>query len=172
MKEESPQYLCIDFIEERFDVIRYKDFYITKSDAFDGADIDLVGIHVLSRRSQECTDLWKKSCLDFIYKLQTEYPSVNIILIKNFLCEQFGSNMGKQNYLSHLEIREMNRILEEYYQFFAENCHNVTVIEAAESELYFTDESYEYGKLPSHLNDLVNREIATKIEEKIKGEIS
>ncbi|MDR7813503.1 glycosyltransferase [Lacrimispora sp.] len=172
MKEESPQYLCMDFIEERFDVIQYKDFYITKSDAFNGADIHLEGMQVLSRRSKECMDLWKKSCLNFIYKLQIEYPSTRIILIKNFLCEQYGSNMGREDYPNYLEIKEMNRILEEYYQFFAEKCPGVAIIETAESELYFTDENYEYGKLPSHLNDLVNREIATKIEAKIIGGIS
>ncbi|MFV0238801.1 MAG: glycosyltransferase [Lacrimispora sphenoides] len=142
MKEEVPQYLCMDFIEERFDVIRYKNFYITKSDAFDGADIHLDGMYVLSRGSKECTDLWKKSCIDFIYKLQTEYPSMKIILVKNFLCEQFGSNMGIKNYTNYLEIREMNRILEEYYQFFVENCPGVVIIEPVESELYYTDENY------------------------------
>ncbi|SET94870.1 Glycosyltransferase involved in cell wall bisynthesis [Lacrimispora sphenoides] len=172
MKEESPQYLCMDFIEERFDVIQYKDSYITKSDAFDGADFHLTGMHILSRRSKECMDLWKKSCIDFIYKLQTEYPTTKIILIKTFLCEQYGSNMVREDYPNHLDIREMNRILEAYYQFFANKCPSVTVIEVAGSELYFTDENYEYGKLPSHLNDLTNREIAAKIEAKIIGGIS
>jgi len=171
MKEKPPQYLCMDFIEERFDVIRYKDSYITKSDAFDGVNILLDGMRVLSRKNKECTDLWKESCLNFIYKLKTEYPFTKIILIKNFLCEQYGSNEGKEYYSNYLEIREMNQILEEYYQFFTENYSDVALIESAESELYFTDESYEYGKLPSHVNDLVNREIAAKIEAKIIGGI-
>lgn len=172
MKEKSPQYLCIDFIEERFDVIQYRDSYITKSDAFDGTNICLDGMQVLSRKSKECMDLWKKSCLDFIYKLKQECPSTKIILIKNFLCEQYGSKESKKYYSNFLEIREMNRILEEYYQFFAEKYSDVSIIVSTESELYFTDENYEYGRLPSHLNDLANREIAGKIEAKIQGGIS
>lgn len=172
MRVESPQYICIDFIEERFDVIRYKDAYITKSDAIDEANIHLEGMQVLARKSQECMDLWQQSCLAFINKLQTEYPFTKIILIRNFLCEQFGSNINRGYYSNHLEIREMNRMLEKYYRFFENKCPGAVTIEAAESKLYFTDENYEYGKLPSHLNDLANREIAGKIETKIKGGFS
>lgn len=168
LKEESPQYLCMDFIEERFDVIQYKDLYITKSDAIDGADIYLDEMHILSRRSKECMDLWKESCLNFIHRLRTEYSSMKIILIRNFLCEQFGSSKRRENYTNYLEVREINKILEEYYQFFVKNCPDVIIIEATENELYFTDENYEYGRLPSHLNDLANRAIAEKIEIKMK----
>ncbi|MFT4008393.1 MAG: glycosyltransferase [Lacrimispora sp.] len=172
LKESVPRYLCMDFIEERFDVIRCGDSCITRSDAFDEAEVPLEGTQVLSRRSKECMDLWKTSCLDFISKVQAEYPSTRIVLVKNFLCEQFGSDAGRENYPNYLEIREMNRILEGYYQFFAESCPSASVIEVAESEQYFTDKDYEYGKLPSHLNDLVNREIAVKIEAEIRGGIS
>lgn len=37
-------------------------------------------------------------------------------------------------------------------------------MEASECENYYTDRLYEYGAVPSHLNELVNREIAEKIE--------
>lgn len=172
LKEEAPQYLCMDFIEERFDMIRYGDAYFTRSDAFDGAGVPLDGMQILPRRSKECMDLWKTSCLDFIYKFQAEYPFTKLILVKNFLCEQSGSNIGRENYSNYLEIREMNQILEEYYQFFAKNCPGASVIEVVGSELYFTDKDYEYGELPSHLNDLINREIAAKIEAEIIDGIS
>ena len=39
------------------------------------------------------------------------------------------------------------------------------MITPAGDELYFTDEKYEYGAVPSHLNELENQRIAEKIEE-------
>jgi len=62
------------------------------------------------------------------------------------------------------KIRRINRILKQYYLFFQQHCNKVRVVEASECENYYTDRLYEYGAVPSHLNELVNREIAEKIE--------
>lgn len=169
MSEKSPQYIFMDFIEERFNVIHYKDSYFTQSDALDGADINLDEMRVLPRMSNECKKLWQQSCLSFIEKIKVEFPSTKIILIKNFLCEQYGNILRRQKYSNYLEVRGINLILEDYYVFFEKNCPGVMILEATKCNHYFTDENYEYGKLPSHLNDLVNREIAEKIEVLIKG---
>ena len=40
-----------------------------------------------------------------------------------------------------------------------------TVIAPAEDELYFTDRRYEYGAIPSHLNEIENQRIAEAITE-------
>ena len=41
------------------------------------------------------------------------------------------------------------------------------MIPAHECENYFTDEAYEYGAVPQHLNDIVNQRIAHMIEEAV-----
>lgn len=38
------------------------------------------------------------------------------------------------------------------------------MIETSECQFYFMDRQYEYGALPSHLNDIANEEIALEIE--------
>ena len=65
------------------------------------------------------------------------------------------------------EIRQINHILEEYYQFFAGCDKEIQVVEASECDYYFTDAQYEYGAIPSHLNELVNQKIAGLIERSI-----
>ena len=88
----------MDFIEERFDLIAFGEGYLTKSDAFDGAqcmtgksdDFDraqcmIEKSRVVPRKSEECRRLWEESCSQFVKKLQKEYPSVRIVLIKNYL---------------------------------------------------------------------------------------
>ena len=54
--------------------------------------------------------------------------------------------------------------MEEYYHFFAERCGQAKMIETVNLPMYFTDRKYEYGAMPSHLNEIVNEEIAKEIE--------
>lgn len=164
LEETKPQYLIMDFIEERFDILEFKTMYITKSDAFDTAETSLAEMKVISRKSEECTQLWKDSCKRFVEKITVDYPNVKIVLVKNFLCENYGDVTYSKKYENLEEIREINELLGKYYDFFEENCSNAIVVEASKCEPYMTDVDYEYGNLPSHLNEIVNRKIALQIE--------
>lgn len=164
MEEIQPSYIFIDFLEERFDIVEYKGVYITKSDAFDGMEETLYGYRIIERNSLECNHLWEEKCKEFIAKIQEYIPKENIVLIKNYLSEYVGDCNTKERFPNIDEIKETNRRLKHYYKFFEEKCEGIKVIEAVKSPMYFTDREYEYGAVPSHLNELVNREIAEKIE--------
>ncbi len=41
-------------------------------------------------------------------------------------------------------------------------------MDCTEDSLYFTDKEYEYGAIPSHLNDIENRKIAGRVEEELR----
>lgn len=164
VEEIRPSYVFLDFLEERFDIVEYKGAYITKSDAFDGMEEMLDNYRVIPRNSLECDQLWKEKCLEFIDKIKRYIPTENIVVIKNYLSEFVGDCDTKEQFANIDEIRETNRHLEEYYQFFTGRCEGAKVIEAAKSPMYFTDRKYEYGAVPSHLNEIVNGEIAKQIE--------
>ena len=102
-------------------------------------------------------------------KLQKEYPSVRIVLIKNYLSEKVGDIYQQKEYENIKEIREINRILEGYYRYFENQLAEVKAVEASECSYYFTDHQYEYGAIPSHLNELANQEIARMIERSIEA---
>lgn len=167
LNKKRPEYLFIDFLEERFDMIRYDNGFVTKSDAFEEAEFRNSLEDVIYRNSEICNELWKKSCLAFIQKMHNEYFEVKIVLIKNYLCERVGDVNHKEFYSEINYIQEKNQILKKYYDFFERNCQDIRVINMAEDELYFTDKEYEYGAMPSHLNDIMNRKIAAKIEENL-----
>ena len=96
--------------------------------------------------------------------MEQEYSGIGIVLVKNYLAEKVG-DIQKQEFFGNMEeIRRMNGILSRYYDYFQEHCKNVKVVEASECNDYFTDRQYEYGAVPSHLNELVNKEIAGRIE--------
>lgn len=164
VEEIEPEYLFIDLIEERFDIIEYEGIYITKSDAFDGIDGGIEGCRVIKRDSQECNLLWKQKCLEFITEVQKYISGKNIVLIKNYLSEFVGDYGHKEKFEDIQNIRKVNAILKEYYNFLADNCDGIKVVEASECPMYFTDIQYEYGAVPSHLNEIVNEEIAKEIE--------
>lgn len=182
LEEMKPEYIFMDFIEERFDLIAFGEGYLTKSDAFDGAqcmtgksdDFDraqcmIEKSRVVPRKSEECRRLWEESCSQFVKKLQKEYPSVRIVLIKNYLSEKVGDIYQQKEYENIKEIREINRILEGYYRYFENQLAEVKAVEASECSYYFTDHQYEYGAIPSHLNELANQEIARMIERSIEA---
>ena len=164
MEGRRPDFVVLDFIEERFDMIAYAGGYLTKSDAFDDCETEAEPEKVVLRRSEECTKLWQESALAFIRRMEERYSGTDIILVKNYLAEKKG-DVNSQAYFDGLdEIQKINKVLEGYYSFFEEHCKKVIIIEASECQYYFTDKEYEYGAIPSHLNELVNREIAKKIE--------
>lgn len=164
MEEIKPSYLFLDFLEERFDIIEYQGAYLTKSDAFDGMGEKPEGYRIIPRNSPECDRLWQENCGAFIQKLLTFLPAENIVVVKNYLSEFTGDCETREPFSNMDEIRETNRRLEGYYQFFADRCGQAKMIEVKELPLYFTDRKYEYGAVPSHFNELVNCEIAKEIE--------
>lgn len=168
LKEITPRILFIDLIEERFDIIVYGEGYLTKSDAFDEAECSIDRTRTIVRTTQECHNLWKQSCEQFVNRMKTEYPLTGIILVKNYLSEKTGDIYCQKNYENLEEIRQINRILEAYYDFFASCDKAIGVVEASECQYYFTDKQYEYGAIPSHLNELANQKIAEMIERSIR----
>lgn len=167
MKLIYPQFILIDFIEERFDILKGMNGYITKSDAWDDIDHEQERLQIIYRNSDECNQLWRDSCKQFIDRIHKEFPQTQIILVKNYLSLEYGNVNERYKYANECELIEMNERLKAYYEYFEENCTNVKIIETQIMDYYFTDEKYVYGAVPSHLNDIVNREIARKIEKYI-----
>lgn len=167
LREVDPKYIFIDLIEERFDMVAFQGGYLTKSDALDEAALMLEGAEIIPRDGEICMKLWQESCLRFIDRLRTQYPSIQIVLIKNYLSEKVGDIHSQNDYENLEGIRRTNTILKEYYCFFEKNCTGIHVIEASECNYYYTDKQYEYGAIPSHLNEIVNDSIAKEIEKVI-----
>ncbi|MBE5978969.1 MAG: glycosyltransferase family 2 protein [Paenibacillaceae bacterium] len=164
LKKEDPQYIIMDFIEERFDLIQVEGGYLTMSDAYKDCKVNFDNNHIIYRDSIECKRLWEVSCINFIKKIQAYYPSIKIILVKNYLSEYKGDIFYSEMYENINMIKSINKMLKHYYSFFMSNCSFALDVETLDCQYYITDKDYEYGAVPSHLNELVNREIAYRIE--------
>lgn len=167
LREVEPKYIFMDLMEERFDIVSYHDGYLTKSDAFDEIEPMMEGVESIPRDTEICGSLWRESCLRFIERLRSQHPSIHIVLVKNYLSEQVGDIYARETYENLEDIRRTNTILREYYRFFEDHCDRLQAVEASACGYYYTDKQYEYGAVPSHLNEIVNDEIAKRIEKVI-----
>ena len=92
-------------------------------------------------------------------------PDVRFVIIENYLCETVGNLQDRKPFDNLDSIRRMNAVLRQYYRYMKQLLPEAPVISPAGDDLYFTDEKYEYGAIPSHLNEIENQRIAEKIEE-------
>ena len=163
--EDDSRYLFIDLIEERFDILETESGYLTLSDAYQQLGHQEKG-RIIARKSEECFELFTQA-----FRLIHEHcqDRISLIVIENYLSEMIGNIHEQHPYEDLAWIREMNRIMKRYYDHIRENYPDVLMIETGDLPLYFTDEKYEYGAIPSHLNEIVNKQIAKRIAKKLTG---
>lgn len=177
LRELKPKFIFIDLIEERFDILQLGGSFVTMSDAFAGAIFsfaDKEGLtaedfakfgQVISRESVRCMELWQRGCREMVAETHRICPDVRFVIIENYLCETVGNLNGRKPFDNVVSIRRINAVLRQYYRYMKQLLPEAPVISPAGDDLYFTDEKYEYGAIPSHLNEIENQRIAEKIEE-------
>ena len=193
LREVKPKFLFLDLIEERFDILQLGNSFVTLSDAFAGAKFtrsiskinpfvqmeagnfvaneemkaeELVKFgQVIPRDFGYCTELWQEACRNMVTETRRICPDIRFVIVENYLCETVG-NLERRRPFEEIEhIRKTNSILRQYYGYLKEVLPTAPVISPSKDDLYFTDEKYEYGAIPSHLNEIENQKIAKQIEE-------
>ena len=176
LDEVKPAYLFLDLIEERFDILERDGRYVTASDAREGAEepeTKLFSVRRIPRESTECRNLFRDACRRFTEGVHEISPETQIVTVENVLCETVGTGSEQRPYPDAGEIRNLNGLLRDMYEeLAAADPGIIRIIPREEPELkswLFTDEKYEYGAVPSHLNEIANRKIAGCIENKLSG---
>ncbi len=161
-------YIVIDFLDERFDIGECDGKLLTISDAFMSMkNSENIVYNRYDRKEAKVQELWEKSCIKFIEMLRNYFKDKMIILVKMKLAECYGNLEEKKEFDNIQDIRTINNILQQYYQFFAEKCPEAVVVEVEDSQWYYTDRDYRHGCYPYHLNGYMYREIQRRIEENI-----
>ena len=163
----KPEYLFIDLIEERFDLIHTGNRYITKSDAYDG----IIGENnrglLIKRYSTECEELWRASAEEFTWRVRKAIPDIRLVIIESLLSETVGDIYNREYFQDLDNIRKTNTMLSGYYAYLESLWPKAIVIKPSNDPLYFTDSKFEYGAVPSHLNELLNQKLAEEIERRL-----
>ncbi len=178
LREMQPDYLFIDLIEERFDLLVRGSRYLTESDAREGAEDPGPYDKRIARNDAAYQELFRQYSRVFADRVREADPGVIVVVVENYLQESFGTADRREDYPEIETIKEINELLKQCYSFLEEAVPDAIVVNPADdprvSPWLFTDGAYEYGVLPSHMNEVVNRRIATLIEQRLdaaeKGE--
>lgn len=163
-------FIVIDFMEERFPIVKIKDSFITISDAFKDANIN-IDTNNLIKNSAELENLWSHACLNFINLLKCYFKPKQVILNQIYLSRNIGKQENNEFFENITKIDETNKRLKRYYQYFERNFPGIYKI-SADSEYYYTDKGHLYGCYAYHLNNDIYIELAKQIFKILGGEIN
>lgn len=92
------------------------------------------------------------------------------------LCENYGVNhdgiSGKEliAYPEVKKIKEINGLLDLYYDYFVAKCPGITVIDhLTGKDFYYTSQQFRHGCFPWHINQMAYSKISEMILQKLHG---
>lgn len=159
-------FIVMDFIEERHGIIKVGNGYVTNSDALNETELEL-GEEVISFGTDRWKKLWVESIEKFINRLTNAINVKQVIIVTNLLATEHGNITNVEQYDNLEYVNSVNKTLTWCYKYIEKHFADISVIGTDDCQYYFTDEMYEYGVYPWHLNDVVNEEIAEKIYKQI-----
>jgi len=160
-KYSNVDVLCIDLLEERFDLVKYNKSYITLSDAYIDARLDIE--NTVDRLSVEAENLWKSSCLRFIEFLNNNFDIKKMILIRHLLSETHSALNKFVEFSNISKIKRINSMLSDYYDYFINQSKIKHVISIEGPASLFCDERHRHGCLPCHKNELYNTQLSGEL---------
>lgn len=162
---KQPDWFVFDLLEERNNILRFGDNYVTESDALKECVKRLDDAEIIKSGSEEWFELWRKSCDAFMLKLRKYIALNKVIMIRNYLAEAYGTVYERTEYEDIQTIQNANKVIRNCYDYIEEHYPNIKVVDVSNDKDYITDVKYEYGVYPWYLNTMINEKIARHIEE-------
>lgn len=150
--ETDADYLVIDLLEERHNILKLNQSYYTQSDAFIESKNNIKGYGVINILDNEYKKLWEKACLSFVNIIKQKFSAEKVILIKNKLCEYYGEYGREYRFCEFDYTLKINSQLNWQYNFFIKNFNGIKVIEPKDDKNFFSDKSFNHGCYPHHIN--------------------
>ena len=121
MPDNNANYILIDFIDERLDLMKYNNCINTLSDELRTSNfLDFFNVDQISKFSLE-KSFWKKSMREYLEKLLKIYDEENIIIHETFFVDSYLTNNGNIKSFPEHQIEfnmKINELLKEYYYHY------------------------------------------------------
>ena len=153
IKSGETDLILIDFLEERHGLLDIGGNYYTGSDVLiESLDPD-ANYRSIPANSDEYDELWVLSCDKLISVLDTVKNKTVVVLVEMYLSEYVGDIYGR-TLKTDSTIETVNARLKRYYECFEKKCPWVKVIKAEDipEKLMYTENGFEHGTIPEHLN--------------------
>jgi len=155
--EKPSPFLIIDFIDERFAVLRKGNCCITESNEFRQSGLAVKAEPI---KGPERMKLWKERALLFIEEITSCYASKKIILHKAFWRERYATGNGEEKSFDESYINDNNKRLTEYYRFIEENIPGIKTIVINDFNAL---ETHKWGLAPFHYQDAYYLELLEQL---------
>lgn len=154
-------YILIDMLEERFDLIQSDNTYITNSDAFRDLDCQ-EDMTVISQEELWDSGVWNVKMQQFVEMLLSRFLEQQIIVMEIYLNETCFDGQLSSEFTDIQKIRKMNYILKKIYDLFFSYCPGAHRIKISK-KLQYSDYNHRYGCFPYHMNYEACFELADQV---------
>ena len=154
ISESKFDFILIDFIDERFNLLKLNDSFITKSNELVASGlIDEFNFTEIVR-NEDLLSTWEKSAKDFFKTLLRYIPAHKVIIHKGAWKTKYINEDGTISEFSNQlqQIEKQNKYLHYYYQFIKENFNEMKVLDMTNEELYCSVD-HRWGLSPYHFED-------------------
>ncbi|EEL49683.1 hypothetical protein bcere0022_30240 [Bacillus cereus Rock3-44] len=143
-------YIILDFIDERIDLLKHKNSFITVSSEFKNSNLKGIYKGDIISKTEDNLSLWEEYAKKFIDEVKKYKNPNQIILHKAFWNEKYYTTSNELVSFGDKKVKEAqkhNRILEHYYSFIEKEFEGIQIIEP---KGYYADENHKWGLSPFH----------------------
>lgn len=158
MQRNVPDYILIDFIDERYEVAKIGNSYFTLSDEFKSGNctVEYEEIKRVKKADQYFVDdVPLLTYLEkFMNRITTVFPAHRIILHKAKMANYYKNISGgiikfNEDYCKYNE--QINDVLNVMYTYIEKKIAGCIVLECLEE--YYADEQHKWGLMPMHYEE-------------------
>ncbi|WP_051204389.1 glycosyltransferase [Butyrivibrio sp. VCD2006] len=154
IKDGENDYLIIDLLEERNDLLTNGKCWITRSEAVCEGQLEIdESWRCMSRGELSVKKAFEKTCKELVNLIDDNFDGRKIIIVENYLMENKGEFGPETFFEDKNRIREINTILSGYYSFLEKSLKKARIIKPHAEGLCFSDVDYRHGCQPWHSSE-------------------
>lgn len=166
LEKKRGQYIAIDFISERLNLVKVGDSYITRSNELVKSKVlgKLKDYQIVKKLDDSVQKLWKENALQFFQKLKGYFGN-NIIIHKTKWRHHYLDTDGAVQAFPNVEEIELrNEELDNYYTFVEKHFPEFIFIDMTDNR-YYASASHKWGLAPYHFEDHYYHSLLQKLAE-------
>lgn len=173
MQNDAPEYVLIDFIDERYLIGRTENSYFTLSDEFKAGNcmIEYSEVERVIRESEYYIDEIPLSIYldEFISRIKTVIPDAKVILHKARMMNYYRTTGGgikrfSEDYCKYND--QINDMLNFMYDYFESKVEDCIILECKEE--YYADERHKWGLMPMHYEENYYKDVYQKLYDLVR----
>lgn len=166
IEKARPDVLVVDFIDERFDLLRKGGQIVTRSNYLSLSGVEqalLSDFEIVRRDSPSVESLWQRSCDRFVQRLKPLCGSV--ILHRSLWAEKYYEGGAVRDFGEgdRSIARSANVMLNAYYDYFSSVCSGVIEVRVPE-DLCVSNYAHKWGRDFFHYGDAYYEMLARMVE--------